>query len=203
MNLCKNNNMLFNIVSVIVQVIFVFSFLIIFYFLYVVNIEKDEFQKQIDILVNNLLKDYDGNLFNYNKNYGITDQDIKLISLGVLDIAQEKINLNSQKEIEQIIENNHKLKNKCYSIIGILIIILIILLFLLKCLPIYDILKESITVVFFIAITELIFLNFISGKYIAADPNRLKKSIGNSIKNWLIKNKKISNLTSSTKPVVY
>ena len=49
MFLC-NNNLIYNGLTVFIQVIFVFSFLVLFYFLYVIDVEKKDFQEQIDLL---------------------------------------------------------------------------------------------------------------------------------------------------------
>jgi len=61
----------------------------------------------------------------------------------------------------------------------------------LNCLPIYALGRQAIVIVIFVAITEIVFLNFVSGKYIAADPNRIKNTVGNSIEKWLKDNKKV------------
>jgi hypothetical protein len=39
---------------------------------------------------------------------------------------------------------------------------------------------------------ELVFLTFISGKYISADPNKVKMLLGTSIKEWIQQNNKIT-----------
>ena len=56
MFLC-NNNLIYNGLTVFIQVIFVFSFLVLFYFLYVIDVEKKDFQEQIDLLVDSLMTD--------------------------------------------------------------------------------------------------------------------------------------------------
>jgi len=67
----------------------------------------------------------------------------------------------------------------------------VMLLLIFQCYPVYTILKESIITVFFIALVELVFLTFISGKYISADPNKIKNLLGTSIQEWIKQNKKI------------
>ena len=74
-------------------------------------------------------------------------------------------------------------------LIGIMVVCVILLIFF-QCYPVYTILKESIITVFFIGLVELVFLTFISGKYISADPNKIKNLLGTSIQNWIKVNKK-------------
>ena len=45
---------------------------------------------------------------------------------------------------------------------------------------------------FFIALVELVFLTYISSKYISADPNKIKNLLGTSVKSWIEKNKKLN-----------
>ena len=73
--------------------------------------------------------------------------------------------------------------------IGILLSIVFVISILLSCFPINVIIKESVIIILFIGLTELIFIKFISSKYIIADPNKIKKELGLTIKEWLKNNK--------------
>ena len=75
--------------------------------------------------------------------------------------------------------------------IGILCLCIILFL-VFQCYPVYTIFKESIITVFFIALVELVFLTYISSKYISADPNKIKNLLGTSVKSWIEKNKKLN-----------
>jgi hypothetical protein len=193
MFLC-NNRLIFNTLNVIIQVIFVFYFLVLFYFFYVVNVEKKDFKEQIDLLTDILFLNYKSQIqdiikINSNK---ISKEDLELLIYGLIDTLEENIRLDSKDAINKIITNNNKLKT---TIINILIGILCfcsILFLIFQCYPVYTIFKESIITVFFIALVELLFLNYISGKYISADPNKVKNLLGISIKNWIEKNKKLN-----------
>lgn len=190
----SKNNIVINIASVIIQVIFIFSFLVIFYFLYVIKVESEEFKKQIELLTNSFLNDVKNTniiqIVGENKT-NINSEDLKVIYLGILDSVQEKLNLQNKKDIQAIDENNKKLRSNCIKIIVGLFIFLLIFLLVLNCLPIYALGRQAIIIVIFVAITEIVFLNFVSGKYIAADPNRIKNTVGNSIEKWLKDNKKV------------
>jgi hypothetical protein len=45
--------------------------------------------------------------------------------------------------------------------------------------------KEAIIVVFFVALTELVFLEIVAKNYISANPNKIKAEVAQAIKEWL------------------
>ena len=191
MLLC-NNHLIYNGLTVIIQVIFVFSFLVLFYFLYVIDVEKKDFQEQIDLLVDSLMLDIQGeltNIISINSDK-ITKDDFKLLSYGIIDTLEEKITMNTKDMIQDVNNKNTAIKNNMFKILIGIIIGCIILLIFFQCYPIYTILKESIITVLFIGLVELVFLTFISGKYISADPNKIKNLLGISIQKWIKENKK-------------
>jgi hypothetical protein len=111
---------------------------------------------------------------------------------GIIDTLEEKINIDSKDTIKQINASNDTLKNSVYKIlIGIMVLCVVLIIFF-RCYPVSTILKESVITVFFIAMVELVFLTFISGKYISADPNKVKMLLGTSIKQWIQQNNKIT-----------
>ena len=191
MLLC-NNRLIYNGLTVVIQVIFVFSFLVLFYFLYVIDVEKKDFQEQIDLLVDSLMLDIQGeltNIISINSDK-ITKDDFKLLSYGIIDTLEEKITMNTKDMIQDVNNKNTAIKNNMFKILIGIIIGCIILLIFFQCYPIYTILKESIITVLFIGLVELVFLTFISGKYISADPNKIKNLLGISIQKWIKENKK-------------
>ena len=191
MLLC-NNHLIYNGLTVVIQVIFVFSFLVLFYFLYVIDVEKKDFQEQIDLLVDSLMLDIQGeltNIISINSDK-ITKDDFKLLSYGIIDTLEEKITMNTKDMIQDVNNKNTAIKNNMFKILIGIIIGCIILLIFFQCYPIYTILKESIITVLFIGLVELVFLTFISGKYISADPNKIKNLLGISIQKWIKENKK-------------
>lgn len=192
MSLC-NNLMFNNTVSIIVQVFFIFCFLVVFYFFYVIKVEQDEFKSQLELIIDSLLGDTKEQLNNIIKNdgdYKIDKNDYDILIYGIIDSIEEKISIESQKQIEDINNSNKKLRNNVYMILISVLIIISIFLLYFNCLPVNIIIKESLIVVLFIGITELVFLKLISERYISADPNRIKYKLGTSIKDWISKNKK-------------
>ena len=181
-------------ISIFVQTMFVFGFLAIFYFLYVINIEQQNFTKQMNIIIDDLSKTIGNNLPNLidiDKIKKDPNQDYDVIINGIIDTSEEKITKDSKDQINQIIQNNNKIKNSVFKIVLIIFIFIFILFIIFrKWLPYYTITKESFITIIFIGITEFIFLNTISKKFISADPNKVKYTLGTAIHNWILKNKK-------------
>ena len=186
-----NSNVIHSSLEVFIQVVFVFSFLVLFYFYYVVGVEKKDFQEQIDLIVDDLMKDIKVQIdtiveSDINK---IPREDFNTLLFGMIDVLEEKINASSKDAVKTINENNNKLKNKVVFALSIVMCVCILVMIIFNCYPIFTILKESIITVFFIAMVELVFLTCISGKYISADPNKIKNIIGTSIQKWIVENK--------------
>jgi TRAP-type uncharacterized transport system fused permease subunit len=180
-----------NSINIFVQVIFVFSFLVIFYFLYVTKVEQEDFKEQINIIIDDLIGDVKDQISQLVINKGtqsLNKEDTDLLLFGFIDIMEENITMKSKDINKTITDSNTSLKNNMYKIVIGLLISTVVLFIIFQCLPVYTIVKESVITVIFIGITELIFLTFISGKYICTDPNRIKNTLGTSIKNWIQKN---------------
>lgn len=185
-----NKNLFINGVSIFVQTMFIFGFLVIFYFLYVINIEQEDFQKQMNFIIDDLTKTISEDLPNLIDLNKIKNQDSDVIISGIIDTIEEKISKESKEQINQVIQNNNKIRNSLIKIILFIFIFIIILFIIFRnSLPYYDITKEAIITVVFIGLTEFIFLTIISSKYISADPNKVKYALGTSVHNWILKNK--------------
>ena len=99
-------------ISIFVQTMFVFGFLAIFYFLYVINIEQQNFTKQMNIIIDDLSKTIGNNLPNLidiDKIKKDPNQDYDVIINGIIDTSEEKITKDSKDQINQIIQNNNKI----------------------------------------------------------------------------------------------
>lgn len=199
MTLCKIKNELVNDgIAIAIQVSFIFAFLTIFFFTYVSNVEKKEFGKQMDIIVDNIMKDLQDDIHTIidKKPDKISDEDAYILVNGIIDIAKKETTISSKKDIEDIVKQNKQTKTIAYKnvtqVFIIVAIITIILLLLGFCLSIMYNIKEALISVFFVAITEFTFLTFITSKYISADPNKVRRDLGESVQKWIQKNHKQS-----------
>lgn len=193
---CKNNNWITNIVAIAIQVTFVFAFLTVFFFVYVQHVEKNEFVSQMNLIVDNITKDFEKDIPDIIKEQSVDDKnDITIIINGIIDTLEEKIAIDAKNIINDTLEKNHQVKLKALKsltfVISIVVIIIIILFLLGFCIPIQYQIKEAMLVVIFVGLTELIFLTIITQKYISASPNKVKKSFAQSIQNWINNNHKL------------
>lgn len=174
-----------NIFAIFLQVILTFVFLSIFFFSYVSNSEKDSFKLQMNIVVDDLAPDFD-----LRSLVPPGQEDLAAIMLdGSLELVRKNALKNSVSEEIVINKKNDVLKNKAYLwagiAIGVLVLIVIILVILGYSLPFHIHLKEALITVFFVALTELIFLNIFSTKYWSVDPSQVRHRLGDSIQNWI------------------
>ena len=184
---CTQNLLFSNGFSIIFQVIFIFAFLTIFFFAYVVTVEKGEFQTQINLIIDDI----------------VTQDAIKgILPKGVIgltpeneDIIDTKISLSSRDAVVNVNNDNAAIRRKAFIVLGVtagvLVISTIALLMAGFCIQILYEVKEALWVVLFVGITELVFLSVIAKSYISADPNAVKRSIGIAIQKWIATNKTI------------
>jgi hypothetical protein len=163
-----------------------------FFFLYVINVESEDFNKQLDYIVDSIMKNFD------IKKYGpstVSPQDLNDIVSSVIELVKVKLRNSTKQSTDNVKSNNITVKTKAYKtlviVLSIVMLISVSLIIAGFCLEIPARLKEALIVTFFIALTEFTFLNIIASRYIAADPNGIKKSIGDSIVNWIKVNKNI------------
>jgi hypothetical protein len=189
MTQCKNNPYVKNTFDIIFQVTLIAIFLTVFFFTYVSNVEKEEFKKQLDLIVDDLLSDQDIRSI-IPQNLSQTQKDnLAIVISGSLEAAKTKSTINQQNAINDVINNNSKVKSSTYKkifyVLIIIIILCIIVLLLGYCLPVMYQIKEATIVVFFVALTELMFLEIIAKNYISANPNKIKAEVAQAIKEWL------------------
>lgn len=191
---CKESK-LKNIISVVIQVTFIFTFLTVFFFLYVQGVEKTEFQNQLYIIVDDLMKNSKDDLRKILNNSQLTNDQKYVLIAGAIDTMEEKIAQDSKNNIKSVNEQNYKTKLKAlqYMVIAILGVILLVNIFIFFniCMPLEYQIKEAMIVIIFVGLTEFAFLQLVASKYIAADPNDIKRTIGTAIQSWIEKNKKI------------
>lgn len=189
---CKINNLVSKTLAISIQVGFIFSFLTIFFFVYVQKVEKREFKEQVEFIIDNIFDDVKADLPKVIKN-SVDDQKELIIINGIIDVIEDKIRLESKTNNDKINKENKKIEKKAFTYLIytlIFILALIIIFTLMKyCLPIVLQVKEAMVIVIFVAITEFLFLQIIARNYISASPNNIKKEIGKTIKIWIKNNK--------------
>lgn len=190
---CDEKSKYYFVIKNIVQIIFVFIFLTLFFYNYVSLVEKKEFGEQLELSVNSLysenkdiLKDVKNKINAGENSEELTDKDIALLT--ALDAYKYKqYNINKEKD-KNISDSNNKIKQKSYSLlymaVGIITILLLLVVFSGICKSPKTILYESLLSIVAIAMTEVLFLNLIAKNYVSADNNYIKYNIAKNINEY-------------------
>jgi hypothetical protein len=170
------NKYLIYIFTILFQVILLFTFLVIFYFNYVNQVEKNAFISQIHLAVDDLT----GNLTDIIK-YLPTDAKQAII----VRINTEIQNIKKNSNHAQIDKNNNHLENLSFelilSIMAGFCVFITILTMGNYCLPLLSTAKEGLLSLAFVALTEFIFLQIVAKNYISADPNLIRYNISKAL----------------------
>lgn len=151
------------IVDVIIGVVFMATFIGIFFFTYGAYIEKRIAKEQIEGAVDNLMQDI---------KYFAGDQISPV--LGLLKAPE------MTEEDNKVRESNKALIKKVIMLITIFFVLGLGLAFSLswfKGVNFMASVKHNIIILIFIALTEFSFLTFIAAEYRSLDPNIVKKTI--------------------------
>jgi len=159
---CKNNITIRKGGAVAIQVTMIFTFLTIFFFFYVVNVENEEFETQMNLIVDDLMEDVNDDLSNLINKEGTLDSDEKIMLVsGMINVLQKKIELGSDESVQKILDMNADTKKKAFTYLSatitLLIIIAISLIGLGYCIPVSAQVIEGAYVVVFVGLTELFF----------------------------------------------
>ena len=171
------------------QISFTFIFLTLFFFMYVERVEKESFDTQMDIVVDNLSPDLGVNTFKD------VDPTILTVIDGSLDMIKEKEIRDNSDDDEKIKRHNKDIQLQASKIVAfiLLTILLFIIIFLLveKCIPFHSHLIHAIIAVSIVGLTEFIFLTVITENYWSVNPEEIRENIGNTMEEWIKKNKGI------------
>ena len=154
------------IASIIVSVLFVSTFICVFYFTYAVNIEEEVIDNQIDFIVKDLVNDL-----------RIIPDEYKIQLKHVIQNAKPS---NMTGADETVAKNNKEIFLSAIKIVSIGFAIGMILVYLSSLyfgFGMKDILIKNSIILIFIGLTEFIFLSVFGKKYISADPNFVKYTI--------------------------
>ena len=170
---------------ILLQVLFIFIFLTIFFFTYVNSTEKATFKTQMNIVIDDLVLD-----MNIRPLVPKGREDIATILLyGYLELVRKNAEKSSDADDQKINDQNRHIRNKAFLLVGIatsvLLVIALGLYFTGHCLPFQIHIKEALIIVFFVAITELIFLTVITKEYWSVDPSQIRQKLGNAIQDYI------------------
>lgn len=185
---CKPDNPIVNkIFYVLLQVLFIFVFLTIFFFTYVHYTEKAAFKTQMNIVVDDLSLD-----INVKPLVPKGQEDIATILIsGALDLAKKKAMKSTSEDDERIKEQNNKIMKKAFLWVGIssgVLLVFALSLYLSgHCLQFHMHIKEALIVVFFVAMTELTFLLVVTREYWSVDPSVVRQTLGDAMQDYIKK----------------
>lgn len=191
---CTKNVWPKDIVSLAIQVTFVYTFLTIFFFVYVQKVEKEEFVSQMNLIVDTLFNDVKNDMPNLiNTSYPVKQEDIVVLVDGIIGLFESKIAVDAQGTVKQVYEQNQNVKKSAFKslikFISIVVIFATIVILIGYCVPIKYQLKKALVVVIFVGLTELMFLQVVAKNYITADPNKVKRDLSTAVQRWIKKNK--------------
>ncbi len=159
------------ILIVVVQVVCVFIFLTFFFFEYASKKEAEIIENQVDFIT----KDFLGT------NIQLLPEELKQILLTKVNTLKADTSMN-----EKIIKSNNEIKDKTYKIIfglSISVIGFVLICYLLSFkfpyfkMNLYHIFKETLIILFFVAVTEFLFLEYFAARYVSVQPNLIKSKI--------------------------
>lgn len=156
------------ICQIILNVTIISSFIGIFFFTYASTVEKQILEDQSKYIAETMADNV--------KNFipGDVKQDI-VKTLNKPDLSQQ------DKDAE---DSNKKLRKKALIVLGTLFIVGIIATFVVSKIGNigFHIVKEAIVILFFVALTEFLFLNIITRNYKVADPNFVTSEMLKSVR---------------------
>ena len=192
---CNNNAMIIDGFSLAFQIVFVFAFLTIFFFVYVVKVEKDEFEEQMNFVVDNILTENIEKELLGPINQSNTQSEIVAMVSGLIDMVEFQEGMGSNAAIKNINDNNSSIRTTAFKtlsiVVGVLILMSVGMLVIGYCLPVHHQTMEALWIVLFVALTELTFLQVVAKNYKSADPNKVKRVLGSAITKWIKEHKKI------------
>ena len=161
--------------KIILQVLLVCICLTLFYYNYVLYVEKDEIVEQLNVIVKKLLGDKDRYKFMNDTNTN------KIISRGILESIKEDQMINMQQSVDAANMNNASIKRESTVIViialALIVVVSVVFFFKYQCVEISTEIRDTMIIVFFVLISEFVFLNVISKNFVFADPNHIIQTI--------------------------
>ena len=191
---CRERKLLRISVDMLLQIFLVFGFLTLFFFAYVSYQEQQIFKKQMNILVDDLMKtDILPSLRNIVKDDKLPTDEVQHGLSELLGVAGVLAKNSSKDAVASVKASNDKTRKTAFISLGVSLAVVIAALVAFKISKTCSDLEMSICitvfVVLFVALTEFSFLMVISANYISIDPNKVRAEISTAINVWLNSNK--------------
>lgn len=159
-------------IEIMIQLFLIFSFLTIFYFLYVISIEREQFKSGINYVIDSIFDDIRSNL-PFHKT------------------ILSNIKLNTELDTTKyplIDKNNNNIFTMAMEILiawffAVMLLLLILFLLGIK-IDLKGILMRNMLILLIIGVTEYLFLVLVGSKYRIIDANRIKYKIFDSIRRY-------------------
>lgn len=172
-----------------VQSLFMFIFLTVFFFLYVTKVEKQQFKKQLNFVVDEVV----GTIVDDAKKFvpsGFKKEkkELEHVINDYIDNLQKEESQKTSQSLKEINENNSKVEKKgirSIIIISTIIVAITLIFFIIGyCLPLQRRAGEGLLILLFVAATEVTFLEVIAKNYSSVDPNKIRRDMANAIINY-------------------
>lgn len=160
------------IANIILHVILITTLLTIFFFTYATTVEEQIVKDQVDFIIEDLTNGAQLLPAELNTALKIGVNTIQIPDMAVVD-----------KEVE---DKNKKLVMKVSKLVGgILIVGVSIVYFMSKQydFSFMDLLKKNAIVLLFVGLTEFYFLRYLAKNFKSGDPNHVKKTVFETLKN--------------------
>ena len=186
---CKTNTWVVDGFALAFHVVFIFAFLTIFFFVYVVKVEKAKFKDQMNYVVDHILtEDIEGKIVPTST----PKETIVGLIAGAISVVEHNAKQSNQSAVDTVNSKNVSIRKDAFKTLGIVVGFLLLvsaaILVVGYCLPVRHQTIDALWVVMWVAITEFVFLNIIAKNYRSADPNKVKRAVGGAVEKWIQKN---------------
>lgn len=187
---CKPNWWISKFVAIVIQVMLVYIALNLLYFTLAVSVEKSTFGNQIELITQSIMDELKPQLAPLLYQSNQIDRDkLNVAVAGLMDTIDEKIKLESVSANESVNKRNADVRKNAIQLVlkvsAVCICIALLMVMLGFCTDWKHSFGEAIWAVFFVVLTEIIFLFAVTARFISADPNLVKRRIGTVIQDWI------------------
>jgi len=180
---CKKTSSNFEFgINVTFHVLILFTFLTVFFLLFISKLAKSSFENQIGDLIDS----------NFDKAFYNLDESSKRKLYMILDKSQlDKLREKYNQPSDYVKEHNKWITISAIAISVVGVLGLIMILYLIynscgKCVPLTHIITENIITFIFIGLVEYLFFVNVAFKFVPASPSLLTNSLINKFKSSLI-----------------